>query len=58
LLESYVTDMYLYKYIDSIMHVLLHTYLAATTIYNFCQKAIETAELSIEDWYVETVNQG
>ncbi|GJD22629.1 hypothetical protein RIVM261_075850 [Rivularia sp. IAM M-261] len=32
--------------------------LAATTIYSFCQKAIETAELSIEDWYVETVNQG
>ncbi len=30
--------------------------LSADNIYSFCLKAIETAEISIEDWAVETVN--
>lgn len=30
--------------------------LSAKDIYAFCLKAIETAELSIEEWYVDTVN--
>lgn len=30
--------------------------LSAKNLHTFCLKAIETAELSVEEWYVETVN--
>ncbi len=36
--------------------VFIEVGLSAKNINTFCLKAIETAELSIEDWYVETVN--
>jgi uncharacterized protein with ParB-like and HNH nuclease domain len=35
----------------------IEVHLNVKTIYSFCMKALEIAELSAEDWYVETINK-